>query len=54
MCENDIVEKNQVKVTYIATYRQPADILTKALGFTKFESCLKLLNLPALSNKVKI
>jgi hypothetical protein len=48
-----MVEKKQVHILYISTDRQLVNILTKALSWTKFESCLKLLNPPQIPNKVK-
>jgi len=41
----DIVSKQQIKILFTPTDKQPADILTKALGFTKFENCRKMLEL---------
>jgi hypothetical protein len=34
-----MVEKKQIEVKYILTDKQPADMLTKALGKTKFLQC---------------
>jgi hypothetical protein len=39
-----MVEKKEVCISYIPIDHQPANILTKALGQTKFENFLKLLN----------
>jgi hypothetical protein len=35
----NMVEKKQIEVKYILTDKQPADMLTKALGKTKFLQC---------------
>ena len=39
------VENNTIKVEYISTQEQPADLLTKSLGRTKFEECRSKLHL---------
>ena len=39
------VEDNNIKVEYIPSQEQPADILTKSLGRTKFEGCRERLYL---------
>jgi hypothetical protein len=41
----DMVRKQEIEILYIPTQQQPADILTKALGRTKFKECRSLLNL---------
>jgi hypothetical protein len=41
----DMVKKQKIDVLYISTDKQPADILTKALGQLKFMEYKKLLNL---------
>ena len=44
------VEENIIKVEYIPSQEQPADILTKSLGRTKFEGCRKRLYLHSQTN----
>jgi len=39
------VEDNTIKVEFISSQEQPADILTKSLGRTKFENCRNKLHL---------
>lgn len=39
------VESNIIRVEYISSQEQPADLLTKPLGRIKFEECKKKLNL---------
>lgn len=39
------VENNTIKVDFISTQEQPADLLTKSLGRTKFEECRNRLHL---------
>ena len=46
------VEDNSVSVKFISTQEQPADILTKALGRTKFELCKAKLQFKILSELV--
>jgi hypothetical protein len=43
-CVKDMVEKKEVKISYVPIERQPINILTKALGYVKFENCFKLFN----------
>jgi hypothetical protein len=40
----DMVGKKKLVVKYTPTDKQPADMLTKALGRTKFIQCRQLLN----------
>ena len=40
----DMVESSFVNIFYTPTDRQPAEMLTKALGHLKFTSCKQLLN----------
>lgn len=42
------VETGEISVDYVSTNEQPADVLTKALGRTKFESGRNMLNLKNL------
>ena len=44
------VEENIIKVEFIPSQEQPADILTKPLGKTKFEDCRKRLHLRSTIN----
>jgi hypothetical protein len=48
------VENKTIKVDYIATTVQPADILTKALSRQKFETCRNKLNLRTVEEITKI
>ena len=43
------IDDGTIQVSFVKTCSQPADIFTKALGKTKFESCRKFLNLKKLS-----
>ena len=45
------IENNTIKVEYISTQEQPADILTKPLGRIKFENCRDRLYLRSLSSQ---
>ncbi len=37
-----MLEKKEVQNSYVPIERQPINILTKALGYVKFENCVKL------------
>ena len=39
------VENNSIRVEYISSREQPANLLTKSLGRTKFEECREKLHL---------
>jgi hypothetical protein len=45
------VQQNKVKLTYISTKRQLADLLTKNVNKTLFEEFMKLANLVDVSTK---
>jgi hypothetical protein len=40
-----VLENNQISIDYIPTEKQPADLLTKALGPLKHQRCLDLMGL---------
>jgi hypothetical protein len=44
----NMVERKEIRISCVSIDNQPIDILTKALGKTKFENCVKLFNTYAI------
>lgn len=44
----NMVERKEIRISCVSIDNQPVDILTKTLGKTKFENCVKLFNTYAI------
>jgi hypothetical protein len=44
----NMVERKEIRISYVSTNNQSIDILTKALRKTKFDNCVKLFTTSAI------